>query len=180
MIEPKEAPCGTSHRNPVFFYASSAHCSTCNFLYWTHTERNWHCLQGLQELFQTCLESLQVTAFLLPLPQLRPCTYRPVSQSQGLPASWPWEPGSSRLPGWRESIHPLWNICKVLVLLDHNGRGPYTMLGSSAQQREMTHPVQAKRTHHPILCYHCVAGGGGVAHRGREAMCPLCLYGQLS
>lgn len=82
------------------------------------------------------------------------------SQSWGLPASWPWEPGNSKLPGRKESTHPLWNICKVLVLLAHNSRGLHTMLGSSAQQCKMTHPAQTKRTHHSIVRYHCVAGGG--------------------
>ncbi len=91
-------------------------------------------------------ERPQVVAFLLP-------------HGCSLPASWPWESGNSRLPERKESTHPLWNICKVLVLPGHNGRGLHTMLRSSAQQREMTHPVRAKRTHHPIVRYHCVAGG---------------------
>ena len=40
------------------------------------------------------------------------------------------------------------------------------MLGSSAQQREMTHPARAKRSHHPIVRW-----GGGECYQGEERRC---------
>lgn len=49
------------------------------------------------------------------------------------------------------------------------------MLRSSAQQHEMTHPVRAKRTHHPIVPYHCVAVGG-CSQGKRGNVSPLSLF----
>lgn len=84
------------------------------------------------------------------------------SQSRGLPASWPWESENSRLPGQKENTHPLWNICKVLVLPGHNGRGLHTMPRSSAQH---TH-IRCRPKEHIITLYHCVAGGCSRGERG--------------
>lgn len=50
---------------------------------------------------------------------------------------------------------------------------------SSAQRREMTHPVRAKRTHHPIVRYHCVAGRA-LSGEGRQCLPFVFIYNCLN